>query len=84
MMLHGFSQNLMGRMLPVALDVMIAATAVVAFRTGFLPRWSVWVSGIIALGSFSPVAYILGAAAILWIAVMSLVLYTRGRQQAAV
>lgn len=84
MMLHGFSQNLMGVMLPVALGVMIAATAVVAYRTRFLPRWSIWVSGIIALGSISPLAYLVGAAAILWIAVMSFVLYTRGRQQAAV
>jgi hypothetical protein len=84
MMLHGFSQNLMGVMLPVALGVMIAATAVVAYRTGFLSRWAIWVSGIIALGSISPLAYLVGAAAILWIAVMSFVLYTRGRQQAAV
>lgn len=84
MMLHGFSANLMAAMLPLALGVMIAATAVVAYRTGFLPRWSIWVSGIIAIGSLSPVSYIVGGVAILWIGVMSFVLYTKGTQTAAV
>lgn len=82
--LQDFSGNLFAGMGAVALGVMIAATAVVAHRTGFLPRWSVWVSGIIAIGSFSPLAYIFVGTGVVWIGVVSLVLYSKGQKTAAV
>ena len=82
--LQDFSGNLFAGMGAVALGVMIAATAVVAYRTGFLPRWSVWVSGIVAIGSFSPLAYIFIGAGVVWIGVMSIVLYSQGQNPATV
>ena len=83
MMLQDFSGYLMAGVLAGGLGVMIAATAVVAYRTGFLPRRSAWVSAIIAIGSLSPIAYIVGGAAVLWVGVIGYVLYTRQTQAAA-
>ncbi len=78
--LQDFSGNLFGGMAAFALGLMIAATAVVAYRTGFLPRWAVWLSWIIVVGSFSPLAYIFVGISVIWIAVVSVVLYGKGQQ----
>ncbi len=77
--LQDFSGNLFGGMAAFALGVMIAATAVVAYRTGLLPRWSVWASWIIVVGSFSPLAYVFIGASVIWIGAMSVELYSRSQ-----
>lgn len=67
-----------GIALPLALAVMIAASAAVMFRTGTWPTWLAWVSLVVAVGSLTPLSYIFLAAELLWILVVSILLVTRG------
>ncbi len=69
--------SLGGQALPVTLAVLIGAGAVVSFRTGAWPRWLAWVSALLAVGSLSPVAYIFVGIDLLWVVVVSILLYLR-------
>ena len=71
---------LMGIGLPIALAVTVGASAVVSFRTGVFPTWLSWVGAILAVGLLSPLGYIFGAIAILWVAVVSIILFMAGRR----
>ncbi len=68
-----------GSALPVAMAVLIGATAVVVFRTKVWPSWLAWTGAVLALGSLSPIAYIFIGVDLLWILVVSILLYARGR-----
>jgi hypothetical protein len=70
-----------GVALPVALAVMIAASAAVMFRTGAWPTWLAWASVVIAVGSLTPLSYIFLAAELLWILVVSIFLVMRGADE---
>jgi len=72
--------SLVGGGASAALGVMIAAFAVIAFRTRVMPRWAAWVSAIIGVGAISPLSYIFIGLAALWVAYMSLALYLAGRR----
>lgn len=71
--------GIMGGALGMALAAFIGAAAVIAFRTRVWPRWLAWVSAIAALGSISPVAYIFVAVDLVWIVIVSVLLFVRER-----
>lgn len=73
--LFDFSGSLMGTTVPVAFAVLIGAAAVVSFRTGVFAPWLAWASAIVALGLLTPVNYIFAGIALLWVLVVSIVLY---------
>lgn len=67
--------NIFGEMFAFALAVMIAASARVVMSTSAWPGWAGWVSILIAVGLLTPFAYIVLAAAIVWLLVVSVVSY---------
>ncbi len=68
----------LGNVAPVALGVLILATAVVGFRTGFLARWLTWVSLVLGVALLTPYAWAVIVVAVLWLAWMSVQLYREG------
>jgi hypothetical protein len=61
-----------------ALAVLIAATAVVALRTGALPRWIGYLSAVFAIGLIEPFAnWLFVIASPLWFLPVSILLYLR-------
>ncbi len=78
-----FYGSILGLALPVTLAVLIGAAAVVAFRTKVWPGWLAWASAVLAIGSLSPISYIFIGVDLLWIAVVSVLLYTRGLRSVA-
>ena len=63
---------------PMALAVLMAATATVGFRTAVLPTWLVWVTAVIAVGLLAfPVAWIVHIVFLAWVLFMSVFLYLR-------
>ena len=67
---------------PMALAVLLAATAVVGFRTAVLPTWLVWVTAVIAVGLLS-VGWIVHYVFLAWVLFMSVFLYLRGAKTQA-
>ena len=62
---------------PMALAVVLAATAFVGFRTAVLPAWLVWVTAVIAVGLVTPIAWIVHIVFLAWVLFMSVFLYLR-------
>jgi hypothetical protein len=77
--LFDLSGVLIGNTVPIAFAVLIGATAVLSFRTGVFARWLAWVSAVIAVGLLTPVNYIFIGIALLWVLVVSILLYTSDR-----
>jgi hypothetical protein len=76
--LYDISQMIVGAALPFSLAVLIAATAALALRTSFLPRWFGIVSIVLALGLLIlPISWAFTALALLWALVVSILLYLR-------
>ena len=71
--------QLMGQMFASGLAVLIGATAVVSIRTAVFPTWFGWVSALVAFGLLSPGAYLVLALGVVWLLVVSIWLYIRGR-----
>ena len=63
----------------VGFAVLIGATAIVSFRRAVLPRWLACISVLLVVGLVSPVSYIFVGLVLLWIVVVSIVLYLQGR-----
>ncbi len=59
----------------VSMAVMIAAFALVSYRTGLTGKWFVWVSWIAAAGTLTPLAYIFLGFDMAWIVYVSIWLY---------
>jgi hypothetical protein len=60
----------------IGLSVLLAGVAVVNARTGFLPAWLTWVSGIMAVGLFEPFfSFIFVILFALWAAVVGSLLF---------
>jgi hypothetical protein len=77
--LFDFSGVLMGSVLPMGYAVLLGATAVISFRTGLFARWLSWVTGVLAVLLLIPeINVFLGGIALLWVLVMSIVLYRSG------
>jgi hypothetical protein len=77
--LYDLWSQLGGLAYPITMAVFIGATAVVSLRTSMFPSWFGWVSALIALGLLTPVSYIVISLAMIWVFVVSVWLYVRGR-----
>jgi hypothetical protein len=64
---------------PIGMALVLLPTAVVALRTGFLPRWLVWLTALIVVAFFTPVAFAGLIASQLWILGVSIMLFRRER-----
>ena len=67
---------------PMALAVLLVATAIVGFRTAMLPTWLAWVTVVIAVGQLS-VGWIVHYVFLAWVLFMSVFLYLRGAKTQA-
>lgn len=76
---YDFWSQLGGLAYPVTMAVFIGATAVVSLRTSLFPNWFGWASALIALGLLTPFSYIIISLAMIWVFVVSIWLYARGR-----
>ncbi len=74
--------QVVGGMLAITMAVFIGATAVVSLRTLIFPKWFGWVSALIAFGLLTPVGYAALALVLVWLLVVSVWLYGRGRSTA--
>ena len=75
--LNDVSGMILGNAVPLGFAAMLLGTAIGAIRTRCLPAWAGWLSAIIAVGLLSPVNYIVLAGAVLWVAVVAVVLSRR-------
>ncbi len=77
--LYDFESSIVGVALPMAFIVLVGATAVVALRTGVLPRWLGIASILLAVALLVlPIAWAVTGVAVLWILVVSVLLYMTG------
>ena len=74
--------QILGGMFAITMAVFIGATAVVSLRTLMFPKWFGWVSALIAFGLLTPFAYAVLALVLVWLLVVSVWLYWRGRSTA--
>ena len=82
--LYDIGQIAVGGMLPVALAVLIGATAVLAIRTGVLAGWFGIVSLILATGLLIlPIAFFLAIFSLVWVLIVSIWLFLRPPAPAA-
>ena len=51
------------------------AAALVALRTGVFPAWLAWVSVVLAVGLLTPLNYIFMGFALLWVLIVSILLF---------
>jgi hypothetical protein len=77
--IYDLYSQILGFMFAVTLAVFVGATAVVSLRTAMFPAWFGWVSALIAFGLLTPISYIVLAFALVWLFVVSIWLYARGR-----
>jgi hypothetical protein len=71
---------LTGLAAPIAMAVLLAATAGGALRFGALPRWFGWLSIVLAvLGIITPLSFLLFLAFPLWVLLASILLYRHQR-----
>lgn len=83
-MLYDLGGFLFSFAVPMALAVLMAAIAIVGFRTAVLPTWLAWVTAVIAVGLLSPVGWIVHRSVFLaWVLFMSVFLYLRGAKTQA-
>lgn len=82
--LYDFTAVLMGNTVPMGYAVLLGATAVVSFRTGVFAGWLNWVTAVVAIGLLIPeVNFVSAGAAVLWVAVVSVLLYTSSNRAPA-
>lgn len=60
-----------------ALAVLVVATAMIAFRTGVLPRWLAWLSILLGIALLTPWNWLAAVVGLLWVLVVSISLYVR-------
>jgi hypothetical protein len=56
---------------------LLAATAVVTFRYGGLPKWLAWIAVVLVVVSFTPVGFAGFLGTLVWVLITSIVLYLR-------
>ncbi len=64
-----------GGAFPMVLAVLIGASSILALRTGVWPTWLGWAGVVIAIGSLTPVSYIFIAFDLVWVLLMSILIY---------
>jgi hypothetical protein len=80
--MYDLYSQVLGQGFAVTMAVFIGATAVVSLRTAMFPAWFGWASALIAVGLLTPIAYIVLAAVLVWLIVVSIWLYRRGASTA--
>jgi hypothetical protein len=75
--LYDLHSHIMGQMFCVTLALFIGAAAVISLRTGLFPKWSGWLSILIAIGLLNPEGYLVIIFAVLWMLVVSLWMFAR-------
>lgn len=78
--LHDLQAVVTGQALPIALAVTVGASAVVSLRNRVFSSWLSWVSAILAVGLLSPLGWVFLVVALLWVAAVSVILYTTRTQ----
>ncbi len=71
--------QILGQGFAVTMAVFIGATGVVSLRTVMFPKWFGWASVLIGFALLTPFAYAALALALVWLLVVSIWLYWRGR-----
>jgi hypothetical protein len=77
-LMHRLFQMSFAGLVSIGLAAWIGATGIAAIRTGLLPDWLGWASVVIAAGLMTPLHGPLEGIALVWIVVVSVVLYRRG------
>lgn len=65
-------------MIAVGFGLFFASTGLLALRTGVLPAWASWLTILIGIVCISPIGFFALLVGLIWIVVMSIVLYRRG------
>jgi hypothetical protein len=68
---------------PIGMILLMLPTVVLAFRTGFLPKWLAWLTALILVVFVTPIAFLGLLASQLWILGVSIMLFRRGRAPAS-
>ena len=74
--------QILGQGFAVTMAVFIGATGVVSLRTVMFPKWFGWASLLIGFALLTPFGYAALALALVWLLVLSVWLYWRGRSTA--
>ena len=77
--MHALYSVLLAGVLSVGLAAFIGATGIVSLRTQLFPTWLGWTSVAMAIGLMTPLHFIFEGLAIIWIAIVSILLYQRGK-----
>lgn len=78
---YDFAGALGGQAAPIAFAAMIYATAMAAFRTGVLPKWLGWISGILGIALITPYGWAVVVLIIPWIVIVSGWIYRGNRRK---
>ncbi len=76
--MHDLYSVLLAGVLSLGLAAFIGATGIVSLRTQLFPRWLGWTSVVFGIGLLTPLHFIFEGLAIIWIVVVSILLYRRG------
>src|SRR4051812_7260153 len=68
---------------PIGMILLMLPTVVLAFRTGFLPKWLAWLTALILVVFVTPIAFLGLLASQLWILGVSIMLSRRGGARAS-
>ena len=63
--------------IPLGIALMVGAAGIAALRYGWLPKWAGWLSLVIAVVAVTPVGFFGVMAGVLWVLVVSIVLFRR-------
>ena len=67
----------------VAFAVLMFSSGLCALRFGALPKWLGWASIVIGVVTVTPIGFVGFLATVLWVLVVSIILYLRGAQTTA-
>ncbi len=76
--MHDLYSVLLAGVISFGLAAFIGATGIISLRTRLFPAWLGWASVVFAVGLMTPLHFIFEGLAIIWIVVVSLLLYQRG------
>ncbi|HEY5728484.1 MAG TPA: hypothetical protein VIS72_00425 [Anaerolineales bacterium] len=77
--MHALYSVFLAGVLSVGLAAFIGATGIVSLRTQLFPTWLGWTSVAMAIGLMTPLHFIFEGLAIIWITIVSILLYQRGK-----
>jgi hypothetical protein len=77
--MYDLYSQILGGTFAISMAVFIGATAVVSLRTLMFPKWFGWASALITFGLLTPYSYAVLALVLVWLLVVSVWLFSRGR-----